>query len=55
MSANIKVTSAPMIEKSGDLAALLTNLEEGDILFIDEVHRLTPANRGDFISCYGGF
>ncbi len=43
MSANIKVTSAPMIEKSGDLAALLTNLEEGDILFIDEVHRLTPA------------
>lgn len=43
MHANIKVTAAPMIEKSGDLAALLTNLEEGDILFIDEIHRLSPA------------
>ncbi|MDD2448088.1 MAG: Holliday junction branch migration DNA helicase RuvB [Sulfurimonas sp.] len=43
MQANIKVTAAPMIEKSGDLAALLTNLEEGDILFIDEIHRLSPA------------
>ena len=37
MGSNIKVTAAPMIEKSGDLAALLTNLEEGDILFIDEI------------------
>jgi Holliday junction DNA helicase RuvB len=43
MEANIKVTAAPMIEKSGDLAAILTNLEEGDILFIDEIHRLSPA------------
>ena len=43
MGANIKVTAAPMIEKSGDLAAVLTNLEEGDILFIDEIHRLSPA------------
>ena len=43
MSANIKVTAAPTIEKGGDLAAILTNLEEGDILFIDEIHRLTPA------------
>ena len=43
MNSNIKVTAAPMIEKSGDLAALLTNLEEGDILFIDEIHRLSPA------------
>lgn len=43
MGANIKVTAAPMIEKSGDLAALLTNLEEGDILFIDEIHRLSAA------------
>jgi Holliday junction DNA helicase RuvB len=43
MNANIKVTAAPMIEKSGDLAAILTNLEEGDILFIDEIHRLAPA------------
>ncbi len=43
MHTNIKVTAAPMIEKSGDLAAILTNLEEGDILFIDEIHRLSPA------------
>jgi len=43
MSANIKTTAAPMIEKSGDLAALLTNIEEGDILFIDEIHRMSPA------------
>jgi len=40
MEANIKVIAAPMIEKSGDLAAILTNLQEGDILFIDEIHRL---------------
>lgn len=43
MNTNIKVTAAPMIEKSGDLAAILTNLQEGDILFIDEIHRLSPA------------
>ncbi len=43
MNTNIKVTAAPMIEKSGDLAAILTNLEESDILFIDEIHRLSPA------------
>ncbi len=43
MSANLKTTAAPMIEKSGDLAAILTNLEEGDLLFIDEIHRLSPA------------
>jgi len=43
MGANIKTTAAPMIEKSGDLAALLTNIEEGDILFIDEIHRMSPA------------
>lgn len=40
MGANIRVTSGPAIEKSGDLAAILSNLEEGDILFIDEIHRL---------------
>ncbi len=40
MNTNIKVTSGPAIEKSGDLAAILTNLEEGDVLFIDEIHRL---------------
>lgn len=43
MSANMKTTAAPMIEKSGDLAAILTNIEEGDILFIDEIHRMSPA------------
>ena len=43
MNANIKVSAAPMIEKSGDLAAILTNLGDGDILFIDEIHRLSPA------------
>jgi len=43
MNAQIKTTSAPMIEKSGDLAAILTNIEEGDILFIDEIHRMSPA------------
>jgi Holliday junction DNA helicase RuvB len=43
MNSNIKITAGPMIEKSGDLAAILTNLEEGDILFIDEIHRLSPA------------
>lgn len=43
MGANIRVTAAPMIEKSGDLAAILTNLEDGDMLFIDEIHRLSTA------------
>jgi len=43
MHTNIKTTAAPMIEKAGDLAALLTNIEEGDILFIDEIHRMSPA------------
>ena len=40
MGANIKVTSGPVIERPGDLAAILTSLQEGDILFIDEIHRL---------------
>jgi len=40
MDTNIKTISAPMLEKQGDLAAILTNLEDGDILFIDEIHRL---------------
>src|SRR5690606_10298993 len=43
MGAQIRVTSGPAIEKPGDLASLLTNLAEGDILFIDEIHRLRPA------------
>lgn len=40
MGVNIRITSGPAIEKQGDLAALLTNLQEGDVLFIDEIHRL---------------
>src|SRR5256885_2174617 len=43
MSAELRSTAGPVIEKSGDLAALLTNLQEGDVLFIDEIHRLNPA------------
>jgi len=42
MGSEIKTTSGPVLEKAGDLAALLTNLEEGDVLFIDEIHRLSP-------------
>ena len=42
MGSSIKVTSGPVLDKPGDLAGLLTNLEEGDILFIDEIHRLSP-------------
>ena len=41
MGVNIRITSGPAIEKQGDLAALLTNLQEGDVLFIDEIHRLS--------------
>jgi Holliday junction DNA helicase RuvB len=43
MGVQIKATSGPVIEKKGDLVAALTNLEEGDVLFIDEIHRLSPA------------
>lgn len=43
MGAGIKVTSGPVIEKQGDLAAILTSLQEGDVLFIDEIHRLNHA------------
>ncbi len=43
LGVNIKVTSGPVVDKAGDLAGLLTNLEEQDVLFIDEIHRLSPA------------
>ncbi|MDQ2878153.1 MAG: Holliday junction branch migration DNA helicase RuvB, partial [Pseudomonadota bacterium] len=43
MGVGFRATSGPVIAKSGDLAALLTNLEDGDVLFIDEIHRLQPA------------
>ncbi|NQD70085.1 Holliday junction branch migration DNA helicase RuvB [Sphingobacterium shayense] len=42
MGVNIKITSGPVLDKPGDLAGLLTNLDEGDVLFIDEIHRLSP-------------
>ncbi len=42
LNANIKTTSGPVLEKPGDLAGLLTNLDSGDVLFIDEIHRLSP-------------
>ena len=43
MNSQIKSTSGPVLEKAGDLAAQLTNLEEGDVLFVDEIHRLNPS------------
>ncbi|MBG6118140.1 MULTISPECIES: Holliday junction branch migration DNA helicase RuvB [unclassified Sphingobium] len=43
MGVGFRATSGPVIAKSGDLAALLTNLDEGDVLFVDEIHRLNPA------------
>ena len=43
MGVNLRITSGPTIEKAGDLAALLTNLQENDILFVDEIHRLNHA------------
>ena len=42
MGVGLKVTSGPVLDKPGDLAGLLTNLEENDVLFIDEIHRLSP-------------
>src|SRR5512133_1182997 len=42
MGVNLRVTSGPVLDKPGDLAGLLTNLEQGDVLFIDEIHRLSP-------------
>ncbi len=42
MGSNIKITSGPVLDKPGDLAGILTNLQEGDVLFIDEIHRLNP-------------
>ena len=42
MGVSLKTTSGPVLEKAGDIAALMTNLEPGDVLFIDEIHRLSP-------------
>ena len=54
LGVGFRATSGPVIAKSGDLAALLTNLEDGDVLFIDEIHRLAPRGRGDPLSGDGG-
>src|SRR5215470_16288308 len=45
MGTEIKSTAGPVIERAGDLAALLTNLSEGDVLFIDEIHKTSPSAR----------
>jgi Holliday junction resolvasome RuvABC ATP-dependent DNA helicase subunit len=55
MGVNLRQTSGPVLERAGDLAALLTNLEPNDVLFIDEIHRLSPGGRGDAVSRAGGF
>ena len=43
MGSQIRTTSGPIVEKAGDLAAIVTNLDKGDVLFIDEIHRLSPS------------
>ena len=55
MGGNLKITSGPAIERAGDLAALLTNLQAGDILFIDEIHRLNKAIEEVFYSALEEF
>ena len=53
MGVNVRITSGPAIEKAGDLAALLTNLNENDILFVDEIHRLNRAVEESLAAWYG--
>ena len=53
LDVGIKVTSGPVLDKPGDLAGLLTNLEERDVLFIDEIHRLSPNCRGISVFRHG--
>ena len=55
MGVNIKVTSGPAIERAGDLAAILSNLRAGDILFIDEIHRLGTGSRRNSLPGNGRF
>ena len=54
MGSNLRQTSGPVLEKAGDLAALLTNLEPHDVLFIDEIHRLNPAIEEILYPAMGG-
>jgi Holliday junction resolvasome, helicase subunit len=53
MGGNLKVTSGPAIERAGDLAAILTTLNNYDVLFIDEIHRLNRTVEENIISSYG--
>ena len=50
LGTNLKTVSAPSVEKGGDLAAILTNVEEGDVLFIDEIHQASTADRRNSLS-----
>ena len=50
----VRATAGPVLEKPGDLAAILTNLKAREVLFIDEIHRMNPAHRGDPLSRDGG-
>ena len=54
MGARLRITSGPALERAGDLAAILTNLDDGDVLFIDEIHRLPRVGRGGALSRDGG-
>lgn len=54
MNVNLRVTSGPAIEKPGDLAALLTNLNDGDVLFVDEIHRLSRSVEEVLYPRHGG-
>ena len=54
MGVGLRVTSGPVLVRAGDLAALLTDLQEGDVLFIDEIHRLAPFGGGDPLPGHGG-
>ena len=49
LGVNIKITSGPAIERAGDLAAILTNLEENDVLFIDEIHRFSKSQQDSLL------
>ena len=55
LGVNMKVTSGPVLDKPGDLAGLLTSLDEGDVLFIDEIHRLSPVVEEYLYSAREGF
>src|SRR3970282_2924983 len=55
LQVGIKITSGPVLDKPGDLAGLLTNLEERDVLFIYEIHRFSPIGEGDLYSAMADY